>query len=422
MNGLILFQLVFLLVLFAGSAFFSGAETALFSLSSTTLRKWREQGTAGQQLTARILTQPHRTLVAILLGNNLVNILAAVLVNRLAAHFFSRGAAPIAAGFLATALLLVLGEVTPKTIAYAHARSLAVRITPGIAVFSRLFAPLVNILNAFSSRILHLTAGDLRQNAVSVEEFQTYVELGRAMNEFDDTEALLLQQVFKLRKTRVSEVMTPRIDVLVAQHNWDATMLLRHAREFCHRRLPVVDGDLDHLVGILEVKRFFSAAPEQQRDWVNTCLEPPVYIPSGAALNKVLRTLRDRQRGMCIAVDEFGGVSGIVTLEDIIEEITGEMSDEFDLPSWQLLDLEPGHWRIRGSVSLHDLSEFLPLQEEDADSDTLGGLITEQLGHLPLIGERVVINGYRREVRNVERRRIVEVDIYRIESEGEESG
>jgi CBS domain containing-hemolysin-like protein len=416
---LIALHVAVLLLLFAGSAFFSGSETALFSLTFPTLHTWESQGTHAQRLAAGLMVDHHRTLIAILLGNNFVNILAAVLFNRLMRlwlHGLGHGA-PVIAGFAVTAFLLVFGEVTPKTIAYARAVPLAPRAAPVIRLCARLFAPLIVLLDRLSGLVLRVLGGGraLASNAISPEEFQTFVDIGNSVGAFSGDDAQLLDRIFRLRTTPAAAVMRPRVDVGCVDVSWDVERLMAAIRQACHRRLPAVDGSLDRLLGVLEVKQFLRATPEDRERWAETCLRPAVFVPENATLNQVLHTLREQRRGMCFVVDEYGGASGLITMEDITERLVGDVADEFDRPAWEVTELGVGHWRLSGLVPLDQLAESLPFELPETSADTLGGMLTEQLGHLPRTGQTVEFAALRCVVRRVDRRRVLEADVYRVE-------
>jgi putative hemolysin len=411
MDALFIGQLILLVALLALSAFFSGSETALFSLSSTKLKNWKESGTPKQRSTARLMDDHHATLVAILLGTNCVNIMTAILFSRLTERYVEGSAGPVVAGLLVTVLLLVFGEVTPKTIAYSKAQPIAVAVAGPIRLCRTLMGPLIGVLKAVSSHILAWLGPDDRVAAMSPEELQTFVAQGQLVGAFSPAEARMLNETFQLRETLTRSVMVPRTDVLTVDVSCDPATLLEHIRDYCHRRVPVIDGDLDDAVGILDVKRFLRAEPAQRERWTEHCVAPPVFIPELTSLDKALKVLREARRGMCLVVDEYGGIAGAITVEDIFEEILGELSDEYDQPTWEVTLIDSGHWRLSGLIPLADLLDRLPVELPETSADTLSGLITEHLDDMPEVGHSVSIGRYRFNVIEVNRRRIGTVDL-----------
>lgn len=396
------------------SAFFSGSETALFSLTYPTLRQWEERGRRWQRLAASLMASHHTTLIAILLGNTFVNILAAMVLNRVLGQWIQGGAGPVISAVVVTAILLIAGEVTPKTIALARARELAPVAAPVIAGCRWGLWPVIVLLEWGTGRVLRWSAPK-RPTAISVEEFQTFVGLGRTIGTFDEHEAELIDDVFRLRETTASAVMVPRVDVRTVDPTWGVEELMEQVQAHRHRRLPVVtDGELDQLVGVLDVRRLMRASSRQRRRWAHFCVSRPLYVPAAAPLNRVLATLRAEQQGIAFVVDEYGGISGILSVEDIIEEVVGEVADEYDPPSWAITRVGEHRWRVSGGVPLKELAESVGLEFPDASADTVGGAIAEMLGEMPRAGQVAESGAWRLVVREVDRRRVLTVDLRRI--------
>jgi putative hemolysin len=405
-----------LVVLFALSAFFSGSETAFFSLKPPLLRKWRRSGNERQRLAVRLMDQHHETLIAILFGTNLVNILISVLVARLAAGLEIGAGGPVLAGLVATTLLLFFGEVTPKTIAFGRAAEISERISPVINFVRTVLHPAVLTLRAVSQSFLTLFGAAPKPKPLSSDEFQTFISLGETMSAFTPREADLLRETFALRAKTVAGAMIPRIDVCSVDAQLAPAELEEAIRKFRHRRLVVINDDLDDLVGILDVRSYFRLTRGQQSEWRKRCVREAIFVPEHASMEKAMQTLRTSRAGMVMVVDEYGGIAGVLTLEDLLEEIVGEMVDEYDEPTWKASKIRAGWWRFSGLVPLHELEDVVPFKEpEETMADTAGGLIAEALGRLPEAGDEIVEGGLRFVVRRVTHRRVTEMDVFLID-------
>jgi CBS domain containing-hemolysin-like protein len=410
-TALILLQIILLLLLIVASAIFSGSETALFSLGSATLKRWREGGTRSQKLVARLMADHHSTLVVILIGTNFVNILAAVIFNRLTGELLPRPYGPLIAGVLATAIILVFGEVTPKTVAYGNAATLAPRVAPLINALLVIFRLPVTFIRWCSGGLLAKLSPELTSNALTPDEHRMFINIGRDLGVFSEQEARMLAEIVGLRGVSAASIMVPRVDVNTVDRSADAETVQATSEKARHRHIPVVDGDMDQMIGVLDIKAFTLGSRETRETWQTTCVRPPLFVPEIATADKVLAQLAAADEVMAIMVDEYGGISGLITTEDVIEQVVGELLDEFDPPSRDVVQLRPGHWRVSGLIALHDLADVVEVALPDAAADTLGGLIAEQLGQLPVAGDSCELDALQFTVRTVARRRVLEVDV-----------
>ena len=235
--------------------------------------------------------------------------------------------------------------------------------------------------------------------------------MGRTIGAFPQVEVKLLEEILDLSRIPAVRAMIPRVDVLTVDVSWDVAKVSERTREGCHRRLPAVDGGLDNVMGILDVRMFVMSSPEVQRKWPRTCVCKPIYVPEQASLSTVLSRLRQADQGLCFVVDEYGGISGLITVEDIIEEVVGEMADEYDEPSSEITQIRPDRWRLSGLVQLSLLRERIDISLPETASDTVGGLITERLGRIPKAGDSVDIDHHQFTVGAVYHHRVVYVDL-----------
>jgi|GEM_PF-514974 CBS domain containing-hemolysin-like protein len=403
--------IILIIALLGLSAFFSGSETALYSLRHTTLEGWLHNGTPQQRIVAALMRDTHTTLITILLVTNFVNILASVLIAKLASTYLSGTQATLVAGVMATIVILIFGEVIPKTFAYTRPEHLAPKLAPIILFCRTLFAPAVHLIRRITTAILGSAA--LPSNAITVEEYESFININKNVGAFAAPEAQLLEEIMQLRTIAAVNVMVPRIDVLTVDVHDDELKIINAIRQYRHRRLPVVDGDLDNIVGVMDVKTYTMSAPAVRRNWTKTCLRKPLFVPELAKLNSVLGQLREQSQGVCFVVDEYGGIEGMLTVENILEEIVGEMSDEYDGQDLEITEIHPGHWRLNGLLQLHDLQEAIDIELPETTSANITGFITEQLSRMPINGDQLTVGNFRFVIRAVHRHRVLELDLYR---------
>ncbi len=411
---MIIFLAILMCLLLAASAFFSGSETALFSINVNTLQNWHEEGTPGQKAVARLMDDHHSTLTTILLGNCFVNILSVVVLDKLllACGYEDKIIRFWVTVALSTALLLAIGELTPKAIAYSASTYFAPRVAPAIAFLTRILSVFVRLLKAVSGFVLRVVSGREDSTAISIEEYETFTRLAHRMGVFDAAEVEMFDRVFNMRQVHVSQFMVPRPEVKTIDVNLDLSELNKRIKEYCHRFVPVIDGGMDRLKGIFDVIRYANLPEDEQGEWRDTCIVEPLYVPENGKTHTILGQLRDRQQGMAIVVNEYGGVEGLITAEDIYEQMVGELTDEYDAPLWYVHLVQPGHWRVSGLIPLTQLHEELELELPNSKAETLGGLLAEQLERIPDTGEAWEHESFRFEVRRVHRKRVLEVDVF----------
>lgn len=367
-----------LIVLLFLSALFSASETALFSISKTRARHLAKENRETDQLIARLKEDPHRLLTTILIGNNLVNIAASTLAATVAIELFPNYAFGVATGVM-TFLILVFGEVLPKSLATRN-NVLVARLTVHfIRIMMFFFTPLIWMLN-FIPRI----TGKIQHSpAATEEELMTFVEVVEEEGEIKEEEKKLIHNIFEFDDTKASEIMTPRRDMFVI--DVDAPLDLRAVAESGFTRIPVFQEDVDHIIGIVLIKDIFmhttkTGTPPDVRN----IMRPPMFIPENKKLDELLQLFRKSKNHMAIVVDEHGGVSGLVTLEDALEELVGEIRDETDQEEPHLQRLAPGEWLVLGKASVDEVNEVLQLEiPESGEYDTFSGYVIDRIGRIP---------------------------------------
>jgi putative hemolysin len=411
MNAVLALQLLGLGLLLVGSAFFSGTETTLFSLSKLQLRRLRQQSPDAGRLIAELLEQPHRLLSTILMGNTIINISVAVL-----GYSLLRRIAPAHAELLAvpvmTGLLLVCGEAAPKTLAIRNPELFAlylarptwwvVKLTAG----ARHFAETVSgRLAAAVERLAYFASQKPRSSAPTEDEYLTLLRASEQAGIVHKEERNMVGKILALENMQVKEVMTPRVDMQCVEDSWTRNEIAEALRRFKHRRVPLIHETPDHVEGILNVKEFLI---DPDRDLAGM-IEKPEFVPETMSVARLLKSFRNQEHPVAIVVDEHGGTQGMVTLEDVLEEIVGEIEDEFDTSEIMVQELEAGRYCINGKARLDLVNEQCRLQLHAPDAETIAGWVIAQLGSLPREGDVVKAGPVRVTVRKVVRNRVREL-------------
>ncbi len=325
-------QILTLVILLLLSGFFSSAETALFSISKTKARHLAKKDRTGRLIDA-MKEDPHRLLSTILIGNNVVNVGASALATSLAIDFFPGYAVGIATGVM-TFLILVFGEVFPKSIATRNNVFIGRMAIYPVYWLSIIFYPILIFLN-FIPRI----TGKIKKSPrVTEEELMTIVEAVEEEGQIKEEEKELIHNIFEFDDTAASEIMTPRGDMFVI--DVDQALDLASILESGYSRIPVIEGDIDHVIGILNIKDLFLHTISTKADDVRRIMRAPYFVPENKKLDSLLQQFKKRRNHMAIVVDEHGGVSGLITLEDALEEIVGDIADETDKEESHIVKLK----------------------------------------------------------------------------------
>ena len=380
--------ILFILLLFSG--FFSSAETALFSISQTRARHMAKDDIRSHQLIKRMKDDPHKLLTTILIGNNVVNVAASAIATSLTINMFSNYAVGLATGGM-TFMILVFGEVIPKSFATRNNILIAKLTIFPIYWMSILFSPIIWFLN-FIPRI---TGRMSKTPSATEEELITFVEVVEEQGEIKEEEREMIHNVFELDDTSASEIMTPRADMFIV--DVDEPLDLKTIAESGFTRIPVIEGDIDHVVGILNIKDIFmhqatSETPVNTR----TVMRPPYFVPENKKLDRMLHQFKARKNHIAIIVDEHGGVSGLITLEDLLEELVGEIRDETDKEEPHIIRKKPKEWMVLGKSEIEEVNEKLGMQiPETREYDTFSGFILDRIGRIPEEDEVFTIDGYK---------------------------
>jgi putative hemolysin len=399
MSLTLLAEILCLAGLFICSAFFSSAETALFSINPVQIHRIRRSHPASADRVETLLLFPHRLLSTLLIGNTLVNVSAAAL-GFVVAESLIPGRGEVVAIPAMTLLLLLFGEVVPKRAAMMHAERLAVvysRVLPGLIWVAR---PLQSILERLSHRSGREL--DISERSLTEDEFRTVVEVGEEEGVLDEEERDMVDGIIRLESIRASDVMTPRVDFVGIDLEDPVEEQARIARTAHFRYVPVFRGTPDHAVGFLDVRRFLLDPASA----LSAAIVSPYFVPETVALDTLLAAFQQEKRRVAFVVDEFGGTAGLITRGDILEEIVADVAHEYEREPFAIQSVGPDLWLVNGNTSLEDVNYELNLDLVAEGADRMAGWVVAQAEHIPRTGEVVEAQGCRVTVQRMRRRRI----------------
>ena len=405
-------QFVLLFVLLLLSGFFSSAETALFSISKAKAIHLAKQKGPTNKLIKKMKADPHRLLSTILIGNNIVNIGASAIATAITIDLFESHAVGIATGVM-TFLILIFGEIFPKSIATRNNILIARLVIFPLYWLSILLTPLVVFLNF----IPKLTGKMHKKPIVTEEELMTFVEVVEEEGGIEEEEKALIENIFEFDDTNASEIMTPRADMFVIDVN--EGLKLEEIVKSGFTRIPVIEGDIDHVVGILNIKDLLmhQATSDEPID-VRKIMRGPYFVPENKKLDNLLQQFKKRKQHMAIIVDEHGGVSGLITLEDALEEIVGEIIDETDTVEHHIVKTKSNEWRVLGKSEIDEVNEIIKMNIPDSrEYDTFSGYVLDHIGRIPQEKEEIEIGPFLITVKEKEGNRIREYLVRQTEVE-----
>lgn len=410
------FQLMELVLLIILSGFFSSAETALFSISKVKARHIGKSHRATDRLISKMKEDPHRLLTTVLIGNNLVNIGAAALATALALQIFHNSAIGIATGVM-TLVILIFGEILPKSFAQRNNIMMARLLIYPVYWCSLLFYPIV-LLMIFIPKI---TGRIQRSPSATEEELLTFVEVVEEEGEIKEEEKELIHNIVEFDDTSASEIMTPRGDMYFLEV--DQEIDLREIIQSGYSRIPVIEGSIDNVIGVLNLKDLFMhEATSSEKPKLRALMTKPYFIPENKKLDSLMRQFKKRKQHIAIVVDEHGGVSGLITLEDVLEEIVGEISDETDKVESHIVPLSDNEWIVLGKTEIEEVNDTIGMDIPDVgDYDTFSGYILDRIEKIPSVNEEIVLDDYVVVVKEIEGNRILEYIVKRVERGQEET-
>ena len=399
---------VTLVILVAFSAFFSASETAFSSLNQIRLKSRADDG---DRTAARVLAmseQYDKLLSTILIGNNIVNIAAASIGTIIFTKMLGAERGATVSTMVLTIVVLIFGEVTPKSLAKEMPETIATAVAPVLSLLMLVLTPLTWLFSQWKRLLSHFVHSS-ESDTITEGELMTMVSEAESDGELTDRESELIRSAIEFDDVEVEEILTPRVDVVAVEDDISLEELAQTFAESGYSRLPVYHGTIDNIIGVVHEKDFYIARLKKATK-IDDLVAPTLYTTGSTQISQLLRTLREQHHHMAVVVDEYGGTEGIITLEDILEELVGEIWDEHDEVTEDFRKQSDGSWLVSGSASVDDLFETLDLPEdEDIDSNTVNGLVQEKTCHLPKVGDHFTLGGYEGVVTRTARRRVTEV-------------
>lgn len=403
--------ILFIVILLAFSAFFSASETALNTVSSVRLKNKAKEGDRLAGKTLGLIEDYDRTLSTILVGNNLVNIASSALCTMLFTEFFG----PVGAGYataVMTVFILLCGEITPKSYAKEHADTLSLKITPALCGVKWILTP-INFLFMQWRKFIDRISGGKKGAAMTEDELMVMVEEIEKEGTLEKDESKLIQSAIEFDDISVREILTPRVDVVMVEDILSPQEVIQLFRESRHSRLPVYHEMMDNVVGFIYEKDFYRAYLENPDFNIQQIIRKVLFVPETMKISALLTALQKAKGHLAVVVDQHGGMAGIVTMEDVLEQLVGEIWDESDSEVIAVRKIGENEYLVEGSTSLSEVFEALGL---DYDSDdfpctSIGGLAAEELKRLPEQGDEFTCRQMACRVEKIEERRVTQVYI-----------
>lgn len=383
-------NIIIFVLLLVFSAFFSASEVALVGISRAKVRVLSEEGAAGRRL-EKLKSNPDHYLITILIGNNVANVGASAIATAAAFVIFGDAGVAIATGVV-TLLLLIFGEIGPKTFATRRTEQVALFVATPIYYLTLVFSPLFWVYDRV--RKLGKNGGAIVP-AVTEEEIREWIDVGEMEGAIEEDEKEMIYSILRFNDTTAKEIMTPRPDVAVIEDTASLEDAVAHFRDTGYSRVPVYHGKIDNIVGTLNIKDLFNAyTAGNHRALVKTLMFDVYCVPESKKIDDLLRELQVRRMHIAIVLDEFGGFSGVVTFEDILEELVGDIMDESDGDEVaDIIEIGEGLYMVDAQARVTQLNERfeIELPEDPGSYETLGGLVFSRLGHIPRLGESVTV-------------------------------
>lgn len=401
-------QLIALIILVLLSAFFSSAETSLSTVNRVRLKTLAEEGNRRAKTALEVLDKYGKMLSAILIGNNIVNLSASALATTLAIHIhFTVG---IATAIL-TVVILIFGEIVPKNMAMINSEKMALLYASMISGLMKLLTPLIFVIDSLAKGIMKLFRVDAdKKTAMTENELRTYVEVGHEDGVIESEEREMIYNVFDFGDAVAKDVMIPRIDMVTVDKEATYEEVMEVFKDCMYTRIPVFEEDKDNIIGLINIKDFI-LVEDKAKFMISDILRQAYYTYEFKKTADLLVEMRQKCFNVAFVLNEYGGTAGMITLEDLLEEIVGEIRDEYDSDEEQLIQkMQDRTYLVEGSMKLSDINDELGTDLQSEDYDSIGGLIIEHLDRVPEDGAQIVTDqGIRLQVQGVSQNRILKV-------------
>ena len=401
--------LLFILIIF--SAFFSGTEIAFMSISDLKVLHLIEQKKKNAKILHRLKQNPHRLLVTILIGNNIANISAASVATTLGQSLFDNYGVGITVGII-TLIILIFGEIFPKDIGVKYAEKISLLMAPTVLFFVYIFYPLSISLD-FIDKLLKKINPKEKEPLVTEEEVQTIIKVGEDEGAIEKEARKMIHSVFEMDDTEVTEIMVPRVDMFALDYSNTMRQVMDEVIKNGFSRIPVFEKTVDNIQGIVYVKDILKYLSEESIDkQLKDIMKPAMFITKNKKIDTLLKQFKDKKNHIALVVDEYGGIEGLVTIEDVLEELVGEIYDETDEPQKFIRIINENVAKVNGITSLDEVNEALNLKlDKQEDYETISGYILHQINRIPNEGEELYISNLKFVIDKMAGNRIKEVTI-----------
>ncbi len=413
MDGSDAIQIVVLAMLLGLSAFFSASETALSTVNKIRIRTLSEQGNKRAMRVMLLIEKPDKMLSAILIGNNIVNLSASSLATTWTMNMFGSKAVGVATGVV-TLLVLIFGEITPKTMATARAEKISLRVAGIIWCLTIVLTPLIMIVGFLSGMVIRLLSGgkEEKHETITEQELRTIVDVSNEEGVIENDEKKMINNVFDFGDIVAKDIMVPRIDMVYIKSGASYDDIIEIYSKEKYTRYPVCEDSTDTVVGIINVKDLIMYDKSTEFD-INNYIREPLFTYEYKKTSELLNQMLESTDNIAIVLDEYGVTAGLITLEDLLEEIVGEIRDEYDEDEKEgLVELGNGEYIIDGAMRLEDINDNIGTSLASEDYESIGGLIIGKLDHIPEVGEEITEDGVRMVVESMDKARIEKVHVY----------
>lgn len=410
-------EVIGLLIFLILSAFFSGSETALFSLSKLQLKKMQKEE-SGWRVNSiiKLLDDPQKTLITILTGNMFVNIAASSLATYLAIKLFGDIGIGIASGMMIF-FILIFGEIVPKSLAITNAETIAKKVARPIDITASLIFPIINFFRLIVNMAFHFTSKkrDKERKEITEEDLITLIDVGKDEGVIEEEEKKMIRNIFEFGDTMVKEVMVPRVDMACISSKTKLKSILNLIKEMGHSRIPVYKETIDNIIGILYAKDLLVVYEQwyksKEKFDLKKIIRRAYFVPENKKIDDLLDIFQRDKIQIAIAIDEYGGTAGLVTMEDVVEEIVGEIIDEYDKETKLYKIIDNNTIIADGIISIDKINELLNIEIPENDFETLGGFIYDLMGRVPNKNETIEYKNIQITIEQVVKHRIIRVII-----------
>ncbi|PBG37091.1 hemolysin [Clostridioides difficile] len=410
-----LIQIIFLIVLLIGSAFFSASETALMSLSKIRIRYMQDEGVKGAKLVSSLIENPNKLLSSILVGNNVVNIAATSISTSLFIGLMGEKGVALATAVM-TVLVLIFGEITPKTIAANNSEKVSLLVSKPIKAIIFILRPIVWIFNIITNIIFKLfgITNKGAKSFITEEELKTMVNVSHEEGVLEMEEREIINNVFEFGDMQAKNAMVQRIDMVAIDMEDSYDEIIQVFKTEKLSRMPVYEETIDDIVGILNIKDIIFLSDEEIESFdIKNYMREPFFTYEFKKITQLLEEMKLEKSQMAIVVDEYGGTSGLLTIEDLVEVIVGDIEDEYDEEEDEIQVIKEDEYIVDGSTKIGDVNELIGVNLESEEFDSIGGFIIGHLSRLPEENEVIEVDNIRFCIESIEKNRIKKIRIYK---------